>query len=363
MSPHTSTPVRLSPDPSRIAVFRALFLGDLLMTEPAFRALRHRFPSAEITLISLPWARAMVPHLAPNFDRFVGFQGYPGLPEVPDAPERTAAWLREQREYAYDLALQMHGDGNITNELVAGLGARVTAGFALPGDDRLTFSVPATARGNEVVRWLTLTEMLGAPSQGTEITFHIRSQDTERAKMLLSDLPAGAGPLVGMHPGAKAANRRWPPECFAALGNELIERFGARLVLTGSEGEGSLAAEVAAGIRGPVLNLVGRTDIGTFAAVIAALDLLVCNDTGASHLAAATRTRSVVLFGAEPPERYAPLNTELHRTLDSLALAGPGADPETALGKLPLRPVLDLCEDFLRLIAVDSRADKATVGI
>lgn len=353
------TPSILLGEPERIAIFRALFVGDLLMTVPAFRALRHRFPKAEITLIGLPWARSIMPHLGHYLDRFVEFQGYPGLPEVEVVPERTAGWLREQQEYGYDLALQMHGDGNISNELVAALGARVTAGFALPGDDRLTLSLPAIEQGNEVLRWLTLTAMLGAPAQGAEIDFPLTTGGERQAERLLSELPIGSGPLVGLHIGAKAANRRWPPECFTALGDELVERYGARIVLTGSESERGLTQTVAERMRCPVLDLAGRTDIGAFAAVIARLDLLVSNDTGASHLAAATRTRSIVLFGAEVPERYAPLNKELHRIVDAVALAGPGADPDTALLALPLHPVLTLCEEAMRMIGVQAATERS----
>ena len=351
-------PVALDPEPRRIAIFRALFVGDLLMTTPAFRALRRRFPEAEITLIGLPWARDFAPHISHCVDRFVEFPGYPGIPELEVDPERTERWLREQRAHGYDLALQMHGDGAVTNEVVVRLGARVTAGFSRPGDERLTYSLPVGDEGNEVLRWLTLTDYLGAPRQGTELDFRLFPEDEREARSLLSEAPGGHGPLVGMHVGSKAANRRWPPEKFAALGDALAERHGARLVLTGKAGERNLTRRVAGAMSYPVLDLSGRTGIGTFAAVIACLDLLVSNDTGASHMAAATRTPSVVVFGAELSERFGPLDGRLHRPIDARLLAGRAADPETALRLLPVEPVLALCDAMLREIA----AGRATAG-
>lgn len=112
----------------KIAVLRALFLGDLLCATPALRALRERFPAAEITLIGLPWARELVDRLD-TVDRLLIFPGYQGIPEAEYHPERTAAFLAAARAYGYDLAIQMHGDGGITNGFVAELGARHTLGY------------------------------------------------------------------------------------------------------------------------------------------------------------------------------------------------------------------------------------------
>src|SRR5437588_584899 len=101
----------------KIAVFRALFLGDLLCSVPALRALRQRFPEAEISLIGLPWATEFVQH-CPYIDQLVVFPGYEGIAEVPYDQARTTAFLRTAQAESYDLALQMHGDGNVSNSFV-----------------------------------------------------------------------------------------------------------------------------------------------------------------------------------------------------------------------------------------------------
>jgi ADP-heptose:LPS heptosyltransferase len=364
----------------KIAVLRALFLGDLLCATPALRALRERFPAAEITLIGLPWARELVDRLS-SVDRLLAFPGYGGIPEVEYAPERTAAFLAEARAYGYDLAIQMHGDGGITNGFVAELGARQTLGYR-PGaeDPRLDMSLPYLPHEHEVLRWLRLIEKLQIVNckleialpefticnlQSTRIEFPLDEADYARADELLY-VPSDA-PLVGLHPGSKLPSRRWPAQQFGALAEALIERYGARIVITGGASEWHIAAAVRRAMHHPALDLTGDTDLGTFAAAIARMDLLVTNDTGASHVAAASGTPSVAIFGPSRPHQWAPLDRELHRIVDAWALAGYPPDPVGALHGLPLEPVLQACEELLggapRERAVGEPADSQPPGI
>ncbi len=115
--------------PRRIAVFRALQLGDLLLAIPALRAIRTEFPEAEITLIGLPWAASFAHRFRCYIDRFVEFVGYPGIDEVDVAPERTQQFLAEQRAYHYDLVIQMHGNGQTSNACVLDMSGRITVGY------------------------------------------------------------------------------------------------------------------------------------------------------------------------------------------------------------------------------------------
>lgn len=325
----------------RIAILRALFLGDLLMSVPAFNALRRRFPDAEITLIGLPWAREFCDHIAPAIDRVVEFAGYPGIREAPFDRDRVSRWLAEQRACGYDLAIQMHGDGNISNGLIAELGARITLGCARPGDTRLTHTLPYADDQNEVLRWLDLVRLVGAKPDHNAITFRTTEANEREAEALLA---SARSPIVGVHVGAKDAARRWPADRFAALADSLADRRNATIVLTGSGGERDLTSAVAALMRHQPLDLAGRTSIGTFAALLKNLDLLVTNDTGASHLAAATRTPSVALFGPTRPQQFAPLDRDLHRVIDAVEVVGID-DGARALQRLPVEAVLDVIEN------------------
>ncbi len=329
----------------RVAVFRALYLGDLLCVTPALRALRARFPEAEITLIGLPWARDFVRRLS-TVDRLLEFPGYLGISEKPYDPDCTRAFLTDARDTRYDLAIQLHGDGYISNGFVADLGAKVSLGYRRGEDQRLTSSLPWLPEEHETLRWLRLVGELGATTGDTRLEFPTTREEQSRAAGLLADVVGGPGPIVAIHPGAKDAARRWAPERFAAVANTLVEQLGARIILTGNAAERSLTAAVQAGMSTQAIDLAGQTDLGTFAALIDRLDLLVTNDTGASHLAAASGTLSVVLFGPTRPERWAPLAAERHRVVDALTLSG-ATSAETALQLLPVERVLAECIDVL----------------
>jgi ADP-heptose:LPS heptosyltransferase len=336
----------------RIVVLRALYLGDLLCAVPAFRALRRRFPMAEITLIGLPWAADFVRRL-PYVDRLLSFPGYPGIAEADYRPERTSAFLAEARGHRYDLAIQMHGNGSASNGFVAALGARATLGYRSGEDRRLALSLPYPTGEHEIVRWLRLIGDLdghisraGHPPDSVALEFPILADDIAQAAELLFVAPAF--PLAALHPGAKARDRCWPAERFAALADALIERLRADIVLTGGPGERQLTAAVRRAMHHPALDLAGETDLGTFAAVLARADLVVSNDTGAAHLAAALGRPSVVLFGPGRPAEWGPLDQERHLVIDAWALAGYAQEPAEALRQLPVEPVLAACLEALK---------------
>lgn len=305
----------------RLLLFRALMLGDLLCAVPAWRALRAAFPAAEITLVSLPWAAELAARL-PHVDRFVAFPGYPGLPER--APDLAAlpGFLQSMQQQDYDLALQMHGSGRLTNPLVAALGARRTAGFVGAGDwcpDPDLFA-PWPAQGHEVERLLQLVDHLGGARRGTALEFPLTPAD--RAWRVAAGYVPGR--YVCVHPGAQLPSRRWPVERFAQVASGL-QRRGWRVVVTGTAAETPLARALAERCSEPPVDATGRTTLWQLGALVEGAALVVANDTGISHVAAALGTPSVIVSCGADAARWAPLDRARHVVLAAPAACRPCA--------------------------------------
>jgi ADP-heptose:LPS heptosyltransferase len=328
--------------PRRVIVLRALKLGDLLCAVPAFRALRAAWPGAEIVLAGLPWAREFVDRFGAYLDGFREFPGYPGLPERTPDIGAIPGFLAAMQAERFDLAIQLHGSGPIVNEVVALLGARRCAGFHLPGSYRPDpdLFTPWPSQGLEARRLLALVEHLGLPTRGEHLEFPITPRDRDALRAVDGSEFLDALPYVCIHPGASVPGRQWPADRFAAVAGALARR-GLGVVVTGTAAEAGLAEVIRREVP-DALDLTGRTDLGSLGALLEGARLLVCNDTGVSHVAAGLRRPSVVLSTGDNPARWAPADGERHRVLCRDEGIEPGEVIDAALGLLQAFPGQDV---------------------
>jgi ADP-heptose:LPS heptosyltransferase len=339
--------------PRRIAILRALQLGDLLVAVPAFRAIRNRFPGAEITLIGLPWAASFVQRYRHYLDRFVAFVGYPGLQEQPFDEQNTAHFLAEQRAYNYDLVIQMHGSGQSSNPLALELGGKVTVGYYEDTPPSGLVGAPYPHDKHEIWRNLGIAALLDCTQLDPHLEFPLFEEDYAEATMLLRTLSHARKPWVGLHPGSRPPARRWPADYFADVANNLAQRFDAQIILTGGPDEEQTAQAVLKHIKMPTLNLAGKTSLGGLAAVISKLDLFISNDTGPSHIACAVDTPSITIFGPADCQRWAPLDTIHHPFVRRPVACSPCGYWECPIDHRCLRwlnpeMVLPIAQNFLR---------------
>jgi ADP-heptose:LPS heptosyltransferase len=298
----------------KIAVFRALQLGDMLCVIPAIRALRHEYPSAKITLLGLPWAKNFTERFKDYFNKFIRFPGFPGLPEQPFDEPAFDDFIKLVRKERFDLLLQMQGNGTIVNPWMFTFGAKQVAGFY--NNDRFVaspFFMPYPDHGSEIRRHLLLMQHLQIPAQGDHLEFPLIKQDQKDFDELL--LPVYPQNYICIHPGSRGRWRQWPPQFFALIADYCIEQ-GFTAVITGTKEESDITAEVIKCMHHLPIDLTGKTSLGAMAILIKNAFALVSNCTGVSHLADAFDTPSVVISMDGEPQRWAPLNRKLHRVID-----------------------------------------------
>ena len=279
----------------RLVVLRALKLGDFLTGLPSLRALGRAFPDHERILITPAW--------------YSTFLQETGMTAIHDS-FGLAPLGRSLREA--DVAVDLHGRGPESQRLLLDLTPRRLISFE-------HVDVPNTAGHprwrpdeHEVHRWCRMLSESGVSADPHDLRI-----DTRR-------LPAS--PAIGatvIHPGAASQSRRWPVDRFAAVARMEIAQ-GRQVVVTGSPGEKHLAVQVAELARLPEASVVaGSTSLIQLAALIARAGRLLSGDTGVAHLATATATPSVVLFGPVPPSEWGPPTSPSHIAL----WAGRRGDP------------------------------------
>lgn len=298
----------------KIAIFRALQLGDMLCAVPAFRALRHAYPSAQITLLGLPWEASFVTRFSKYFDSFIHFPGYPGLPEQGFDLEEWDVFVQKIEQENFDFILQMQGNGTIVNEMLEQITRSPLAGFHSPGNYLgAEYFLEYPFGISEIDRHLALMKHLDIPSQGRYLEFPISTLEEHN----LSRLKLGVNPkkYVCIHPGSRGSWRQWPPAFFAALADE-CSQMGYKIVVTGTKEEAEITREVIGHMKTRAIDLTGKTGLGEVGVLIRDAFMLISNCTGVSHIAAATETPSIVISMDGEQERWAPLNKQLHRTID-----------------------------------------------
>lgn len=340
----------------RVLVLRALMLGDTICAVPAFRAMRRAWPEARLCVMGLPASRGYLARID-CVDEWLPFPGWPGLPEQSVDVRGLPPALALLQSMDWDLAIQLHGSGQVTNPFLAMAGARQMAGFQGPGAwvpaaDADRFA-PWPTLGHETERLLSLCHHLGLPVDDGHLEFPLRPEDDEAVRQAWPGWDDCAS-YACVHVGAQLPSRRWPLRRFAAVAQALHDD-GHRVVLTGTPSEAALGEALerlldALGV--PRLNLIGHTTLWSMGALLRRARVLVCNDTGVSHIAAALQVPSVVVSCGSEPMRWAPPDTRRHRLLAKPAPCRPCAYPECPNGHacahaLSVFEVLQALDDLL----------------
>lgn len=300
-------------DPRRILIIRLDLLGDLMLSVPAIRAVRRRWPRAELTALVLPYTAPLLAHF-PEVDRVITFDPNrlrpSGTPWLPSVWADLLRIIRRLRAGRFDLALALYGPWAGLLAYLSGARFRVGYGaeshpkffhLALPGRRYLV-------RRHEAEYTLAVAAAVGAPGGPEDYFLEPRPEASARvgAKLARLGVPSGM-PLIGVQVGA--ANgwaKQWYPDKWAAAAGEISRRWQAGVVLTGTARERPLAEEVRTRLDVPAWNLAGETDVPELVALLARLSLFLSGDTGPMHLATALGVPTVALHGPTDPALSGP---------------------------------------------------------
>jgi ADP-heptose:LPS heptosyltransferase len=280
----------------RIALLRGGGLGDLMFALPAAESLAAGYPDAEITLLGMPLHAALLQGRPSPFAAVEVLPPRPGVRDGVEDPAATAAFLERMRAQQFDLAVQVHGGGRNSNPFLLELGARHTVGTRTEDAAPLERTVPYLYYQHEVLRALEVVGLAGACP--VELEPRLRLTEDERA-LRRQARGSGAPVTVVLHPGATDPRRRWPTAPFAELATALAGD-GAEVVVVGDATEVPLAedilAGVPAGLAGRVSSTAGTASLAELVTLLLRASLVVANDSGPRHLAAALGTPTVGIY-------------------------------------------------------------------
>jgi heptosyltransferase-2 len=268
------------------------WIGDAVMTTPALSALRARYPEAEIVMLANPLVAELF-RVHPAVDRVMVYdrkgrhRGLGGF----------LTMAHELRREKFDLAVLLQ---NAIEAALLAFVARIPcrAGYTTDGR-RFLLTAPVTVTPEDKKRhhtdyYLELLRRLGIEGGDGRLCLAISDDEQSWADDVL-----GSERVIAMNPGAAYGSaKRWLPERFAEVADQLAERYQARILLTGGPGEKEIGRDIAAAMKHDVINMVGQTTVRQMMALLANSSLLVTNDSGPMHVASAFDIPIVAVFGS-----------------------------------------------------------------
>lgn len=290
----------------RILAVRLDSAGDVLMTEPAIRALHESAPEREVTLLTSP-AGAAAAALLPGVDDVLVYEAPWMKHDHPPTPAEDLDLIASIRAREFDacVVFTVFSQSPLPAALLAtwaGIPLRLAHCRENPYH-LLTDWAPETdtveAMRHEVQRQIDLVALVGARVSDERIRLRVTLAAHERVRALL---PSGTAPLAILHVGASAPSRRYAPERFAEVAHDLVTRHGWDIAFTGDASEAPLVEHVRTLAAVPSVDLVGWLSFEELAAAVAIADVLVSNNTAPAHLAAGVGTPVVDLYALTNPQ-------------------------------------------------------------
>jgi lipopolysaccharide heptosyltransferase II len=285
-------------------------IGDVIMTTPAMRALKLSQPDRHITLMTSSAGAAIAP-LIPELDDLIVYDA-PWLkataPRVNSVPEY--AMIDQLRQANFDAAIifTVYSQNPLPSAFLcymAGIPLRLAHCHENPYQ-LLTHWIkdpePEQLTRHEVRRQLDLVASVDCVIPNDRMSLKVLPTAQQRVNQLLAEMGVDVNrPWVVIHPGATAPSRRYPPEQFAIVAHQLVQ-LGIQVVFTGTQPEQELVSLIQMEMAAPSYSMVDRLNLTELTALLSLTPLLISNNTGPVHIAAAVNTPVVDLYALTNPQ-------------------------------------------------------------
>ena len=301
-------------------------IGDLILTTPAIAALRQKFPEAHLTLVISSECKAIAPSIGSVNQLLITPRGVGGLKTI-------AALMSRRFDYCVDFS---RNDRSALLVLLSRAKKRIVSfRIKVRSKFRTRFYnefVEHRMRDMHTIDYhLALLEPLGISNADGAIQLALPENARATAEQLLATADVRRQFII-FHPGSARAEKFWNAQRWAEVINYAADKNNADLVITGGSStfEQTHIDDIKSKVRRPIVDFSGKTDLLTLAGLIARARLLITVDSAPMHLAAATRTPQVILFGPTNPFHWRP------RDSAALILQGESTSPMTQF--MPKQP-------------------------
>ncbi|HZV06668.1 MAG TPA: lipopolysaccharide heptosyltransferase II [Gemmataceae bacterium] len=286
-------------------------LGDVLMTTPALRALKQSHPGRRLTLLTSPAAAALAP-LVPEIDDCIIYDA-PWMkataPRSDSKPDFAMIHRLQRRRFNAAVIFTVFSQNPLPAAmlcLLADIPRRLAHCRENPYQlltDWVQEPEPGQFIRHEVRRQLDLVTTIGCRTTNERLSLSVPLGASRRIRSMLHELGlAGGRPWILIHPGASAPSRRYPAERFTEAAELLASEHDLPIVFSGSDGERELIESIRAAMGAPSHSLAGRLSLAELAALVELAPVLITNNTGPAHIAAAVGTPVVDLYAQTNPQ-------------------------------------------------------------
>lgn len=288
----------------KILIINVNWLGDVLLSTASIRAVKKAFPESYLACM-VPSRCVEVLKDNPNLDEIIVFDEkatHKGL-------IAKIKFIKELKKKRFDIVFLFHR--SFTRALMvflAGIPERV--GYFTKKRGRLLTKkiAPPEEEMHRLNYYLNIVESYGIKSDGRYYEFFISGNDREYIDSQLKKLAIEKNDfVVVINPGGNWQPKRWPKEKFAELSDRLINELGAKIIISGSDKDITLADEISALMNTKPIILAGKTNLKQLGALMETADLVISADSGPMHIAAAMGTDLITLFGPTKASLTGPL--------------------------------------------------------